>query len=212
MTLQSAPDERARSGGPIKSSVDLGAGLFLLALGLIGLAGGYTLPFGTLSGIGSGLLPRVVSLLVGAFGVMLVVQSFLAEGDRLERWHLRGPVFVLGAVLAFAVVIRGSTLNFGGIAGLPLFGSVKVPPLGLIVAGPLAVVVSGYASNETRFVEIAAFGIVMTLLSGMLFKDLLGLPIPFDPAGIVPDFVNHAHEVVKSGVGHVFSSIKQLSR
>lgn len=198
--------------GPVKSSVDLGAGLFLMALGLIGLAGGYNLPFGTLSGIGSGLLPRVVSLLVGAFGVMLVIQAFLAEGERLERWHLRGPVFVLGAVLVFAVVIRGSTLNLGGLAGIPVIASVKVPPLGLIIAGPLAVIVSGFASNETRVLEIVVFGVVMTLLSGLLFKELLGLPIPFDPAGIVPDFVNHAYEGVRSAVGQVISSIKQLSR
>ncbi len=212
MTLQSAPQERATRMGPVKSSVDLGAGLFLMALGLIGLAGGYNLPFGTLSGIGSGLLPRVVSLLVGAFGVMLVIQAFLAEGERLERWHLRGPVFVLGAVLVFAVVIRGSTLNLGGLAGIPVIASVKVPPLGLIIAGPLAVIVSGFASNETRVLEIVVFGVVMTLLSGLLFKELLGLPIPFDPAGIVPDFVNHAYEGVRSAVGQVISSIKQLSR
>ncbi len=211
MTLQSAPDERGTSKGPIKSSMDFGAGLFLLALGLIGLAGGYNLPFGTLSGIGSGLLPRVVSLLVAVFGLMLVVQAFLAEGDRLERWHLRGPVFVLGAVLLFAVFIRGSTLHLGGVAGIPLIASAKVPPLGLIVAGPLAVMVSGFASNETRPLEIAVFGVVMTLLSGLLFKELLGLPIPFDPAGLIPDFVNHAYAAVKSGLGLVFSSLKQLS-
>lgn len=212
MTLQSAPDERgpSKGRGPIKSSMDVGAGLFLLALGLIGLAGGYNLPFGTLSGIGSGLLPRVVSLLVAAFGLMLVVQAFLADGDRLERWHLRGPVFVLGAVLLFAIVIRGSTLHLGGIAGIPLLASAKVPPLGLIVAGPLAVIVSGFASSETRPLEIAAFGLVMTLLSGLLFKELLGLPIPFDPAGLVPDFVNHAYAAVKSGLGLVFSILKQL--
>ncbi len=143
---------------------------------------------------------------------MLVIQAFLAEGERLERWHLRGPVFVLGAVLVFAVVIRGSTLNLGGLAGIPVIASVKVPPLGLIIAGPLAVIVSGFASDETRFLEIAVFGVVMTLLSGLLFKELLGLPIPFDPAGIVPDFVNHAYEGIRSAVGQVISSIKQLSR
>ena len=212
MTLQSAPGGSATSTGPIKSSVDLGAGLFLVALGLLGLAGGYNLPFGTLSGIGSGLLPRVVSLLVGTFGLMLVLQAFLAEGDRLEKWHLRGPVFVLGGVLLFAVVIRGSTLHLGGIAGIPLIASAKVPALGLIVAGPLAVIVSGFASSETRPLEVAIFGCVMTLLCGLLFKELLGLPIPFDPAGLVPDFINHAYAAVKSGLGLVFSSLKQLAR
>ena len=43
----------------IKSQLDFAGGLFLLALALLGLAGGFNLPSGTLSGIGSGLMPRV---------------------------------------------------------------------------------------------------------------------------------------------------------
>src|SRR5262245_8163443 len=110
--MSQAPE--ARVSGLVKSQLDLAGGLFLPGLALVGLAGGFNLPSGTLSGIGSGLMPRAVSILVGAFGVLLVVHAFLFEGDRLERWHLRGPVFVLGAVLIFALLIRGATLNFGG--------------------------------------------------------------------------------------------------
>ena len=43
------------------------------------------------------------------------------------------------------MLIRGSTLKFGGSLGIPLLFSVKVPALGLIVAGPLAVLVSAFA-------------------------------------------------------------------
>ena len=106
-TVQTASNGRPPSAGPIKSPLDFGGGVFLVGIGLIGCWAGYDLPFGTLSGIGSGLLPRVVSILVAVFGLLLILQSFLAEGDRLERWHLRGPVFVLGAVLIFAMLIRG---------------------------------------------------------------------------------------------------------
>jgi hypothetical protein len=190
--------------------LDLGGGLFLFAIGLIGLLGGYDLPFGTLSGIGSGLLPRVVSILVAIFGLLLVLQSFLADGDRLERWALRGPVFVLGAVLLFAVLIRGSTLTLGGFAGLPAIASVKVPPMGLIVAGPVAVIFASFADKDTRLGEIAIFAVVMTLLCGILFKELLGLPIPFDPAGVVPDFLNHAYAGIKGALGYAFQGIKSL--
>ena len=92
----------------IKSSLDFAGGLFLLGFAAVGYIGGFSLPFGQLSGIGSGLLPKVVAVLVGAFGVLLLVQGLLLEGDRLERWASRGPVFVLGGVLVFAVTIRGS--------------------------------------------------------------------------------------------------------
>ena len=207
-----SPDEHSGGAahGLLKSPLDFGGGVFLIALALLGFAGGFNLPFGTLSGIGSGLMPKVVAILVGAFGVLLLVQSLLWDGDRLERWHLRGPVFVLGAVLVFAVFIRGSTLTLGGFAGLPTVASVKVPALGLIVAGPLAVMFSSFAAKDTRPLEVVIFSVVMTLLCGLLFKELLSLPIPFDPAGLIPEPVNHVYTGAKSALGQIFGGIKNL--
>jgi putative tricarboxylic transport membrane protein len=196
--------------GLVKAPLDVAGGLFLLALAVIGFAGGFNLPTGTLSGIGSGLLPKSVALLVAAFGVLLIVQGLLFEGDRLEQWHLRGPVFVLGAVLLFAILIRGSTLNFGGILGIPVLASVKVPGLGLIIAGPLAVVVSSLAERSTRPGEIVIFAIILTLLCGLLFKELLNLPIPFDPMGLVPGPLYQAYVGAKSAIFHAFTDIKNL--
>jgi putative tricarboxylic transport membrane protein len=206
--MSQAPEARFR--GLVKSPFDLAGGLFLLGLAALGLAGGFNLPTGTLSGIGSGLMPRAVALLVGAFGVLLVVQSFLFEGEILEKWHLRGPVFVLGAVLVFAMLIRGSTLNFGGIFGIPVLASVKIPSLGLIVAGPLAVVISAFADKDTKPREIVVFALLMTLLCGLLFKEVLNLPIPFDPAGLIPDLVNSAYVGAKSALAHAFDAVKNL--
>jgi hypothetical protein len=203
-----APQPRAP--GVIKSPFDLAGGLFLIGLAALGLAGGFNLPTGTLSGIGSGLMPRAVSVLVGAFGLLLIVQAFLLEGSALERWHLRGPVFVLGAVLAFALVIRGSTLNFGGVFGIPVLATVRIPQLGLIVAGPLAVIVSSFAAKDTKLKEIVAFAAVMTLLSGILFKELLNLPIPFDPAGLIPDPVYRGYLGTKSALAAAFEAVRSL--
>ena len=200
----------AGSRGLVRSPLDVAGGLFLLALAALGFAGGFNLPTGTLSGIGSGLVPKSVAALVGAFGVLLIVQGLLSEGDRLEQWHLRGPVFVLGAVVLFALVIRGSTLNFGGIFGIPVLASVKIPGLGLIVAGPLAVIVSSFAEKSTKPLEIVLFAVVMTVLSGILFKELLNLPIPFDPAGLVPEPLYAAYTGTKSAIAHAVVAIKNL--
>jgi len=211
MTSQSpgAPARGARNG-LVKSPFDLAGGLFLLALAGLGLAGGFNLPFGTLSGIGSGLMPRVVAILVGAFGVLLVLQALILDGDRLERWHLRGPVFVLGGVLVFAILIRGSTLTLGGFAGIPLLATIRVPSLGLVAAGPLAVIVSAFADRDTRLLEIIAFAIAMTLICGFLFKELLNLPIPFDPAGLIPEWINGAYVAVKHAILQALTGIKNL--
>jgi hypothetical protein len=201
---------RASDRGLVKSPLDFAGGLFLLALAVVGLAGGYNLPTGTLSGIGSGLLPRVVAILIGAFGVLLVVQSFLAEGDRLEEWHWRGPAYVLGSVVVFALLIRGSAVSIGGILGIPVLLSFKIPALGLIGAGPASVIVAALADKETKPFEIAWFSVLLTLLCGLMFKEMLNLPIPFDPLGLVPGPVEAAYEGAKSGIGHVWAVVKNL--
>jgi Tripartite tricarboxylate transporter TctB family len=151
--------------GLIKSPLDFGGGLFMLALAGVGFIGGFNLPFGHLSGIGSGLLPKSVAAMVAVLGLVMVVQSLVVEGDRLEAMGIRGPVFVLGAVLIFAATIR---------------------PLGLAIAGPLAILVSALADKDTRPLEIIVFAIVMTLACVGLFKILLRLPIPIFPPGYGP--------------------------
>jgi hypothetical protein len=200
----------ADTRGPVKSPLDFAGGLFLLAIAVLGFGGAFNLPTGTLSGIGSGLLPKTLAVLVGAFGVLLMVQGLLFEGDRLERWNLRGPVFVLGAVLVFALLIRGSTLNFGGILGIPLLATVKVPGLGLVVAGPLAVIISAFADKSTRPVEIVVYAVIITMLSGLMFKELLNLPIPFDPAGLIPAPIDDGYAGVRSAIVHGIAAIKNL--
>ena len=45
----------------------------------------------------------------------------------------------------------------------------------------------------------------LTLLCGLLFKDLLSLPIPFDPAGLIPEPVFHAYVGVKAALAQACS-------
>lgn len=184
-----APRDREPGYSAVRSSLDIGGGLFLLGLAIVGYIGGFSLPFGQLSGIGSGLLPKVVALLVAAFGVALLVQGFLSGGDKLDQWAIRGPIFVLSGVIVFAFTIR---------------------PLGLVVAGPLAVIVSALADKDTRPAEVAILALALTVASGLMFKELLSLPIPFDPRGLIPEPVFHAYVGLKSGVAALFAGLKAI--
>jgi len=144
----------------IRSPQDAAAGVFLLALGVIALWGGAGLSAGSLGQIGPGMWPRALAALTVLGGIGLCVGAFFAPCAGLERWRLRGPLFVLGAAVVFALTIR---------------------PLGLAVAAPAAVVISALASRETRWIEVAVFAVVMTVLCVGLFKFALGLPIPLAP-------------------------------
>jgi len=187
--MTDTPTGRPVNNGILKSPLDFGSGLFLIGIALLGFVGGFGLPFGQLSGIGSGLMPKSVAVLVGAFGLLLVAQGLFSQGDVLEAWSIRGPVFVLGGVLVFAFTIRS---------------------LGLVVAGPLAVMVSSLADRDTRLVELPIFAVILTLACGLLFKELLNLPIPFDPAGLIPDPVFRAYLGAKGGVSQLFMSVKSM--
>ncbi len=156
--------------GLVKSPEDLAAGLFLLAFAVFLFWGAWDLKSGQLRSIGAGLMPKVTAFLLGMFGIALMIQSLLVHGSVLQRWSIRGPVFVLGSILLFAATIRGVD-----------FGAIKLPALGLVVAGPLAVFVSAIADPETRYKEAAIYAVLLTAVCALVFKFLLRLPIPLAP-------------------------------
>jgi putative tricarboxylic transport membrane protein len=118
------------------------------------------LPAGGNGGVGPGTLPRALALLLGLLGLALALGALSEDGPRIERGSWRGPLFILGALVVFGLAVR---------------------PLGLALAGPLAIAVSALASNEVRWGETALFGLAMTLFCIGLFKFALGLPIPLAP-------------------------------
>jgi putative tricarboxylic transport membrane protein len=118
------------------------------------------LPVGTLGSMGPGMLPRSLAVLFGLLGALLLVDSVLEAGPALEPWSIRGPVLVVVAMVAFGLTVR---------------------PLGLVVAGPLAIVIAALASSEVRWVETIVVGLLMSIFCIGLFKFALGLPIPLAP-------------------------------
>ena len=128
-------DVRPARAGPIRSPQGLVAGLTLIALAALALWLTSDLDQGTLRSMGPALLPDWLAIGVGLCGLVLVGMSFTSDGQGLDRWSLRGPVLVILAIVAFAVTIRPFSL-----------GAVSLPGLGLAVAGPLAIIIGGYAT------------------------------------------------------------------
>ena len=169
-TKHAAESGPALGAGSVKSPQNLAAGVLLLGLGAVGLLGSLGLAMGALDNPQAGMLPRAVSILVMMSGTGLVVMSLLSAGPGLERWSPRGLLFVLGAAVAFALTIRGFNL-----AGL------KIPPLGLAIAGPLAIGCAALADRQTRWHEIIVFAVALTALCILIFRFVLRLPIPIAP-------------------------------
>ena len=146
------------------------AGVSPLAFGLFALWAGSDLPAMTESGVGSGLMPRALAILICLTGAIQIAVSWRDPGPSTGSWPLLRTVPVLAGVVLFAVTIRGYHL-----------GPLSVPPLGLAVATPLAVFLSGMAAKDTRPAELVIFAVIMTVLCIALFRFALGLSLPVAP-------------------------------
>lgn len=145
---------------PLLLRQDVLGGALVVAIAALAYWLGSDLAVGTLGGMGPGMLPKALSVLLGALGLLLLVDSVRDSGIRLTVGSLRGPLFVFGALIAFGLAVRS---------------------LGLVAAGPLAIVVGALGSDEFKWGETIASGILTTLFCIVLFKLALGLPIPLAP-------------------------------
>jgi hypothetical protein len=160
----------AAQGWRVRSTQDLAAGLFMIALAALAYYLARDLSTGTLRQIGPGMLPKSFAVICGGLGVLLAFNSLRYNGERLGGWSWRSILFVLGGPILFALVIRGFDL-----------GPIHVPSLGLVVAGPLVVLFSGLAAEDRSLKELVIFAIAMTIGCSLLFKYGLGLPLPLAP-------------------------------
>jgi hypothetical protein len=161
--------ERAQ-GLRIRSTQDFAAGVFMILLGGLALILARDLPMGTLRQLGPGMLPKSFSVICIALGVIQIIGSLRYSGESLTSFSWRGVFFVLGAACLFALTVRGFSI-----------GPISVPALGMLVSGPLVVLVSGFAASDVRPKELIIFAIAMTLGCALLFKYALSLPIPLAP-------------------------------
>lgn len=168
--MQVGSGQTVGPSGPVRGPQSLVSGLVLVALAAFALWLTSDLPQGTLRAMGPAMLPRWLAIGVGLCGIALVAAAFLKSGDALEPVTFRGPIVVVIAILAFGATIRGFSI-----------GPLNVPQLGLLVAGPLAIFISGFATPEARYRELLILALLLTAFCMMLFGDLLNLPIPMYP-------------------------------
>jgi hypothetical protein len=151
------PAAAATRHGALRAPRDLAAGAALVVLAAIALWSTSDLDAGRLRAMGPGMLPRTLAFVVLGAGVIFVVAAFVKDGEPLGRWSLRGPLLVTLSILAFAATIRTT---------------------GLLVAGPLVVMIGGAAAPDARPRELLVFAVLLTALCIGLFRYALGLPIP----------------------------------
>lgn len=162
-----------RGGGfrfRVRGPRDFYGGLVLIALAIIAIWTSGDLPGTHGFAFGPGTAPRLFAGLLAIVGALVALSGLLVDGPPIERYAVRGPAWVLLAILAFAGMIRGVSI-----------GPVTIPPLGLVPSTFAAFLVSIFGSTEMRWVESLIAAVVMTAFCVGLFVYLLQLPFQLWP-------------------------------
>jgi hypothetical protein len=141
----------------VKDQKDFWSGVLFIAFGCAGLWFGRGYAVGTLSRMGPGFFPAMLSVALIGTGALLLGRSLILAGEPIERVALGPQVLILAAIVAFGLLIER---------------------VGLAASVVAVAAISGIAARGLRWFELIALALAMSALSVALFVYLLGQPIP----------------------------------
>ncbi|SMO97529.1 tripartite tricarboxylate transporter TctB family protein [Paracoccus laeviglucosivorans] len=149
---------------------------------LIGLAGAAFLSMsglasGTLRAMGPGGMPRGTALLIALIGAGMLIVGVIRGGEPIPRIATRGPLIIMLALIVFALTIRPTAL-----------GSFTSPGIGIVGAGPLAIMIAGFAERDRNWLDLGILAGALTAFCILLFGYLLNLPMPAFPVSWLKHF------------------------
>ncbi|HEY0236919.1 MAG TPA: tripartite tricarboxylate transporter TctB family protein [Afipia sp.] len=144
----------------IKGPQDFYGGLVLMGVALFALWASSDLPGSQGFAFGAGTAPRMFSVLLLVLSAGIMLSGFFIKGEPLQRYGIRGPLFVTLAIVSFSLTIR---------------------PLGLVISAMLSFIIAAMGTPETRWKETIIVGILLTIGCSLLFPYALGLPLELYP-------------------------------
>ena len=158
----------------IKSQRDCFAGLLFSAVGVAFAWGATTYNVGSGARMGPGYFPLMLGIVLSFIGLLIMFEAMTvetADGEPIGKWAWRQVFFILGANLAFGVLL----------GGLP---SVGVPAMGLIIAIYALVFIAAQAGSKHALKSVFALATVLAVGSYVAFIWLLKLQIQVWPTFI----------------------------
>ena len=141
----------------VKDQKDFWSGILFIGFGCAGLWLGRNYAVGSLSRMGPGFFPVMMSVALVGIGAFLLARSLIVAGEPMERIALWPQLLILAGIVGFGLLIER---------------------VGLAVSVIVVAVVSGVAAQGLRWFELAALALATSALSVVLFVHMLGQPIP----------------------------------
>ncbi len=158
----------------IKSQKDFAAGMMFLVVGVAFAWGATTYNVGEGARMGPGYFPLVLGVVLALLGLAITFEALVVEtedGEKIGKWAWKPLAFVLGANLAFGVLL-------GGIAKIGL------PPMGLIAGIYALVVIASLAGENFKIRSVLVLATILAVGSYLAFIVLLKLQMPVWPSFI----------------------------
>jgi len=146
----------------IKSPQDAGAAILLIVIGLGGLWFGRDYERGTVSQMGPGYMPMLLSVGLVIFGGIIGLRAVTTDGPPIERGLWYPSALILLTVVLFAFLIETA---------------------GLAPATFAVAVLSAFASAQVRWKEALALGVGLAIFCVLVFVYGLRQPIPIFGGG-----------------------------
>ena len=149
----------------IKSQADFFSGAMFVVVGGVFAIGATNYNVGDGARMGPGYFPLMLGILLALIGAAIIFQSLVVEttdGGKIGRWAWKPLAFVLGANLAFGVLL----------GGLP---SIGLPAMGLIVAIYVLTFIASLAGDQFNARSVAILATVLAIGSYIAFELALKL-------------------------------------
>jgi|RhiMethySRZTD1v2_1073278.scaffolds.fasta_scaffold476857_2 putative tricarboxylic transport membrane protein len=144
----------------VRAPQDFYGGAALVGLAIIAMLASNELPGQRGFAFGPGTAPRLFATLLATLGCIIALIGVFVQGPPLERYKVRGVIFITASILIFAATIR---------------------PLGLVIASFSCILACAAADPEVRWRETIAWAIVLTAFCSFLFPYGLNLPFQLWP-------------------------------
>ena len=144
----------------VRNPQDVYGGMALILLALVAFVASNDLPGMRGFAFGPGTAPRLFAFALGILSLAVVVGGLLTSGPDISGYQIRGVIFIIGSILAFAACIR---------------------PLGLVVASFATMVICAAAAEDVKWRETLVVAIVVTAFCSVLFPYGLNLPFQLWP-------------------------------
>ena len=136
---------------------DFWTGIIYIVVGAAAIFVARDYGLGTPRKMGAAFFPGVLSVILIVIGIISLVRSFIRPGTPIGRIAIKGLLLVAGATVLFGFIVRGA---------------------GLLIAMPVLVIISAYASDKFNWRTSIVMAVVLTAFCILIFLKGLGIPLP----------------------------------